>query len=548
MSLVNKHIGCGLAVCLSALLLLQGCADDDMVQLDMQEPETLSAYDYLKDYGVLKSYNDHIGVIMDASDLTGGGMESRIAVSNFAEIAPGGMYSHASVIKANGNIDSTTIVAVRKSVAGKDLTLLGTPLVWHRQQNVTYLSSQLEPNIIRPDGDEGGYALKMTNTAIGGSVTSEQVAHTFARTPRVEPGIMYKLKMWIRGTNAGSIRIEAYSNGRGSRFSPEITVTSDWTYVETFTTIATGVTGLTSILFDLGGYVGTVYVDDIELKEWNANRQREVGRNLNTVNTNLDDAEATANSMSIQTDENGSLEDVGCSALGEGYDPLATYVEKTDEEKSAILTAEMQRYIDGVMGAAGGSTSDWIVVKEPLATDDGDATCFYWQSYLGGTGYAVTALAEAARHTTGKLYVEESGLDTDLDKCSRFTSYVTSLESQGAKVDGLAVTIDAYVDSTSTANVGQMLQWLAATGKMVRISDLNVTISGATSDNVTEAQLKKQAEMYGDIIKAYNDNVPEAQRGGITIHQTLDNGTPNGLWNRSYSRKHAYGSVAEALK
>lgn len=548
MSLINKHIGCGLATCLSALLLLQGCADDDMVQLNMQEPETLSAYDYLEDYGVLKSYNDHIGVIMEAADLTGGGMDSRIAVSNFAEVAPGSMFSHASAIKANGSIDTTTIARVRKSVSGSGITLLGTPLVWHRQQNVTYLSSQLEPNIIRPDGDEGGYALKMTNTALGGSVTSEQVAHTFARTPRVEPGIMYKLKMWIRGTNAGSIRIEAYSNGRGSRFSPDIAVTSDWTYVETFTTIATGVTGLTSILFDLGEYVGTVYVDDIELKEWNPTRQREVGRNLNTVNTNLDDAEATANSMSIQTDENGSLEDVGCSALGEGYDPLATYVEKTDEEKRTILTAEMQRYIGGVMDAADGSAGDWIVVKEPLAEDDGDATCFYWQSYLGSTDYAVTALAEAARHTTGKLYVEESGLDTDLDKCARFTSYVTALEAAGAKVDGVAVTIDAYVDSTSTANVGQMFQRLAATGKMVRISDLNVTIGGATSDNVTEAQLKQQAQLYGDIIKAYNDNVPEAQRGGITIHQVLDNGTPNGLWNRSYSRKHAYGSVAEALK
>lgn len=174
----------------------------------------------------------------------------------------------------------------------------------------------------------------------------------------------------------------------------------------------------------MGQYVGTLYVDDIELVEWNENRQREVGRNLNTVNTNLDDAEQTANSIAVRTDANSSLEDVGCSDLGEGYDSLATYVEKTYDEKRTIAIAEMQKYVGGVI--------------------------------------------DAAKDDSGKLYIEESGLDTDLTKCAQFVNYISAVESQGGKVDGVAVSIDANTTTTSVDNIAQMFQSLAATGNTHR--------------------------------------------------------------------------------
>lgn len=524
------------------------CADTDMVQLNTQEPETLSAYDYLKGYDVLKSYSSNIGVIMDAGSLTDGSMNYRIGVSNFGEVVPGSTFAHATAIKANGTVDSTGIAKIATAAQKAGVRLLGTPLVWHKQQNTTYLTSQLSANVIRPEGDDGGYCLKMTNNTLSSNPNDEQVAYTFARTPRVEPGITYKLKMMVRGTVEGTIRVQTYANGRGSRFSPDITVTKDWTKVEATNSMATGIRGLTSILFCLGQYVGTLYVDDIEIVEYNTRTQKEVGKNLNTTNTNLDDAEQTAKSIAVQTDTNGTLEDVGCSALGEGYDALATYVEKTDAEKQAIVKAEMQKYISGVMTAAGSATDDWIVVKEPLTEDDGDVSCFYWQSYLGSTGYAVAALSEAASHTTGKLYIEESGLDEDLDKCARFVSYASTIESEGARVDGLAVTISADTELTSVTNVNEMFRRLAASGRMVRISDLQVSIGGLTTDEVTEEQLKQQASLIGDIVKAYMDNVPAAQRGGITLHQILDGTQPLGLWSSDYSRKHAYGSVCAALQ
>ena len=520
-----------------------------MEQLTTTEPQSLAAYDYLNGYDVLKSYSDHIGVMMDAETFMEKGMAYRIAVNNFSELAPGRVFSHGRVVKANGTIDTDAITKLQKLTTSHGMKLLGTPLVWHQQQNTTYLNARLAPNVIRPEGDDGGYCLKMTNTALATAAASAQVAYTFAKTPQVEPGIAYKIKMMVRGTAEGTVQVQTWSNGKGSRFSPDITVTKEWQKVEAINTMASGIKGLTSILFNLGQYVGTLYVDDIELVEWNANKQKEVGKNLNTVNTNLDDAEQTAASTSVQTDSDGTLEDVGVSELGEGYDPLATYVEKTDVEKRDIVSAEMQRYIDAMMEVGGTEMADWIVVNDPLAEVKDEGSLFYWQQYLGASNYAVEAFKRAAANSnSGKLFVGESGLTGDMTKCNQLIAFIQTVEGQGARVDGIAVSIAADTEATSIDAVKQMFSILAATGKLIRINDLQVAIAGGvTTDEATEQQLKQQATMLENILKTYTTQVPVAQQAGVTLHQVLDTTQPLGLWSIDFDRKHAYGAVCRSL-
>ena len=537
---MKKNIICSFVL----LAGLWSCgADTDMEQFTMNEPETLASYDYLKDYDVLKSYSSDVGVIIPLQSFMAKGMEYRIAVSNFAELLPDSLFSHGKCIKANGTVETTGINDVKEVANPLGIRLIAAPMIWHRQQNATYLNSQLSPNVIRPEGDDGGYCLKMTNNAMCSNISDAQVIHTFAKTPRVEPGISYKLKMMVRGTAEGTIQVRTYSSGKGSKFTPDVTVTKDWKKVEIINTMASGIKGLTSILFYVGNYVGTLYVDDIELVEWNDSRQKEVGKNLNTVNSNLDNAEQTAASIDIQANEQGTLEDVVCSALGEGYDPLATYIEKTDEEKQTIITAEMKRYISSVMEAGGDCVKDWFVVRDPLEPVTDDGSLFFWQQYLGDVDYAVTAFKEAAQHTDGRLYIEES----ELAKVGQLVSYVSSVEAKGARIDGIAIKIEVDVENVNIESIVQAFKSLGATGKYIRISDLIVRI-GVTSDEVSETQLQQQAKLLSDILQAYYSNVPEAQRGGVILHQTLDSDQPLGLWDSNYQRKHAYGSVASELK
>ena len=521
--------------------LFTACADTDMVQMQIEEPVSLADHDYLKSYDALKTYGD-IGVAMDAADWLADGMASRIAAANFTQLVPGTAFCHQQVVKTNGAIDTTVIAQLGARASARDMSLMSSPLVWHRHQNTAWLESLVSPNVIRPEGDEGGYCLQMTNTALAAAATDAQVAYTFARTPQVEPGIKYRLTMMVRGTAEGVVGCATYSNARGSRFSPDISVTRQWQQVSLTCTMASGIKGLTSILFNLGQYAGTLYVDDIALYEID-NKGREVTDNLNTQNADLDDMEATALSTAIQTDVNHTLEDVGVSALGDGYDPLATYVEKTPEEKRTILTEAMSRYLEGVMTVRSTNVSDWLVLNEPLDEDRAEGA-FYWQDYLGNPDYAVAAFREAARHTTARLYIGESGLAGNTAKQQRLVSLIQQLESQGVQVDGIAVTITATAGTQTDYAV--MFQTLARTGKFVKIADLQVAVE-PTDGIVTESQFIGQAEVYRDILTAYCDQVPAAQRGGIVQHQVLDTDQPLGLWSQDYSRKHAYGAVAEIM-
>lgn len=537
--------------------LLASCADDDMTQLTPNEPESLSTYDYLKDYNVLKSYADfNIGAKLDETTFLDDGVEFRIAASNFSEVLPGTVFSHGETVKANGSVDSTSIISIMDRAKEQSMNIFAYPMMGNSSLNSTYLTSKLEPNVVRPEGDDGGYALKMTNTVMCDAAADAQVAYTFARTPSVEPGIKYKLTFMVRGTAAGTAQCATYSNGKGSRFTPSFKVTTEWTEVSMTNIIASGITGLQSILFNIGQYLGTMYVDNIklyELDDWD----EEATDNLNTLNMDLDDAETTAASIKIQTSNDG-LEDVGVSDLGEGYDPLATYIEKTDEEKVTILESEIDNYLGNVITAANDYVSDWAIVCNPLdgtevATSGGNALGsgqFFWADYMG-KDYVVDAFKTAAKYadSTDKLYICEEGMESDEDKCEALLSLITYVEGQGARIDGIGTTINVTTTTADRDQISTMLSKLAATGKMVKITDLTIAIGDdVPTDSVTEEQAKAQSDLYEYIVKTYMQQVPASQRGGIIQTFILDGTSPVGLWNSSYSRKHAYAGFANGLK
>lgn len=542
------------AVCMA---LLASCADTDMVQMGMDEPETLAAYDYMKQYGALKDYATFgIGANVDVAALTDGGMEYRIAVGNFSTLVPGTAFTHGAMVKASGALNTTTVSDIMESAAEKGMSVTGGPLVWSERQNSTYLNGRLDPNVIRPDGDEGGYCIKVTNN-VSGKMTDAQVAYTFARTPQVEPGVKYKMTFWVRGTAEGTIQCATYSDGKGSRFTPTVNVTREWAQVEMTNSMATGIKGLKQVLFNIGSYVGTLFIDDIKFYEASYDERD----NLNTLNTNLDDPEATADALSVLTDTNKGIEDLGVSLLGEGYDPLATYVDKTDEEKATIIRGEMTKFIADVTGEYGGNVHEWDVVCWPL--DDTDPTQlrsgtgkqlaggeFYWQDYLG-RDYAVFAFNDAAQNTADgdRLFIRENNLAGNAAKQDALISYISYIESQGARIDGIGVDIDTSVGSPNISGIGAMLGKLAATGKLVKISALTIGLGDdVTTDIVTEEQLKAQGEAYRTVIKAYMDNVPEAQRAGIVQGNLIDGTLPMGLWASDWSRKHAYGGFVKGLR
>ena len=113
---------------------------------------------------------------------------------------------------------------------------------------------------------------------------------------------------------------------------------------------------------------------------------------------------------------------------------------------------------------------------------------------------------------------------------------------------------------TTMEGIRAMLTKIAATGKLVKISELDMGIKegGVTvkTENVTSAQLQQMSDFYQQIVKAYFEIVPAAQRYGITQWAATDSpdssswrgGEPIGLWKLDYTRKPAYAGFADGLK
>lgn len=95
---------------------------------------------------------------------------------------------------------------------------------------------------------------------------------------------------------------------------------------------------------------------------------------------------------------------------------------------------------------------------------------------------------------------------------------------------------------------------MAATGKLIRISELDMNIideSGMeiSTINLTFEQERKMADFYTFILSAYAELIPAVQRGGITQWTIADSkNVPNGLWSDDYIRKPVYAGFAEGLK
>lgn len=238
-------------------------------------------------------------------------------------------------------------------------------------------------------------------------------------------------------------------------------------------------------------------------------------------------------------------------------------VDKTDEEKAQIIGEAMESWISQMVSHYKNDVHAWDVVNEPMNdigqlrngknVTDPAADEFYWQDYLG-KDYAVTAfkLARQYGNLTDKLFINDYGLENSLSKCDGLIDYVSYIESKGAQVDGIGTQMHLSL-SSDTTKIAQMFQKLAATGKLIKISEMDIRIG---TSSPTPDQYAQQAALYRYVINAYKKFIPESQWYGITVWCVSDhpdehvNWLPNDapcLWDNDYQRKHAYKGFADGL-
>ncbi len=258
----------------------------------------------------------------------------------------------------------------------------------------------------------------------------------------------------------------------------------------------------------------------------------------------------------------------------------------TPQEKKDTLLYAMDKWIHGMMDACRDEEGNllvkaWDVVNEPIGgngqlqhgkADDKDN--FFWQDYLGDLDYVRSAVKFARQYGGDdlKLFVNDYNLEYDWDasgnkKLESLISWINKWESDGVtKIDGIGsqMHISCYADATEAQKrkdlIVKSFQMMAETGKLVRISELDMGYVDANGNAVktvemTEEQHHQMADFYKWIIQQYKTIIPPAQQWGITLWCATDApadsgwrpGEPVGIWDQNYYRKHVYAGIADGL-
>ena len=278
----------------------------------------------------------------------------------------------------------------------------------------------------------------------------------------------------------------------------------------------------------------------------------------------------------------------------------------TPQEKSDTLTWAMNKWISGMMQATEGKVKAWDLINEAIsgggnvngfyalqteATSEHNPQDFYWQDYFTPEMYGpivekaardAYAAVEGTNPEDLKLFINDYNLESDWDNNKKLTSLVYWIgvwEKKGkelgwnTKIDGIGsqMHISYYekpdILESKKKHIQNMLKIMAETGKLVRISEIDMGYVDKDGKDVTTAQLEKlpieervakekaMAEHYKWIIEQYFKIVPVSQQYGICQWCLTDSptdsgwrpGQPVGLWNLNYQRKPAYGGFADGL-
>lgn len=369
-----------------------------------------------------------------------------------------------------------------------------------------------------------------------------------------ENGTTYHLKMKIKGSVAGEFGagFQNPDGYKGCGDFPTINVTTDWKEVDVTTTCNGD--NAKRLLLNIGKYAGTLYIDDFEVY----------------------------------------------------YTKSSNGIPLTPKEKSDILTLAMNKWISGMMQATEGKVKAWDLINEAVsgggnvngfyalqteATSEHNPQDFYWQDYFTPEMYGpivekaardAYAAVEGTNPADLKLFINDYNLESDWDNNQKVKSLVYWIgvwEKKGkelgwnTKIDGIGsqMHISYYenpqtLESKKTA-IQNMLKIMAETGKLVRISEIDMGYVDKDGKDVSTAQLEKlpidervakekaMAEHYKWIIEQYFKIVPVNQQYGICQWCLTDSpansgwrpGQPVGLWNLNYQRKPAYGGFADGL-
>ena len=555
------------------LLLTAGMCVPTMAQksFELGKPND-DNYRYLDGYKALKEYIDYskypnfkLGAGTTVNTYLSNSTYKSMINNNFTETVAGNAMKMASCVDGNGNMNFTNVKKYVNAADKSGINVYGHTLAWHSQQPKAWLLKLLADKKVEGGEDvwetvankdfrsdktigwkatesEWGYSTSFSSTD-GLKVTTTksypwQVQFVPMSDIALTSGKTYTMTMTVKGTGSGKLDGRVGDWSGGANFSLNFNTEWNDVKVEVKPTLANNF-----ILLHVVNYVGDVYIKNIKF---------------------------------------------------EGYEGQTRPL--TQEERHDTLVWAMDKWIKGMMEACDGKVKAWDLVNEAVAGADNDrdgyydlqhsegyaqgtwdvgGDAFYWQDHMGDLEYIRQACRLARKYGPEDivLFINDYNLESDWDNNKKLKSLINWIEKWEAdrvtKIDGIGTQmhISCFENNTHQNNIKkhitQMFQLMANSGKLVRVSELDMGYVrgsnrwGASSktNELTEAEHKKMADFYEWIIKEYFRIIPPEQQWGICQWCTTDapansgwrGGEPVGIWDINNYRKHVYAGFVRGL-
>ena len=416
-----------------------------------------------------------------------------------------------------------------------------------------------------------------------GNAWEAQCAYTF--DDALQAGKKYIIQFYAKSTSAAGELQFQYQNG--STYSSQggyntFSVGTDWVKCEfTFTP---AYDDANRIILNFGKVGATYYIDNIKFGL--AKDQSTAVRGIQYV--------LAKNGKARKATRAGSK---------------MYYILKTPAEKQAALEGAMEAWVSGVANHLKEKNVvpfGYEVINEPIAdgsnmyrglsegafggtwTDDDGNTQYdaapteddangltlnwgsghwYWGYYVPDYHIKAFQLARKYLPTDTKLFVNDYNLETSPKKLEALIKFVKEIDEKNGSpiVDGIGTQMHVTLNCSDNAEknaaniaelktkVDAMFQTMAATGKLIRVTELDLSLgTGTPSSN----QYKAQSDAYRMIVESYKANVPEAQQSGITVWSLSDNEAEHEYWlkgqvpnlfDKDYKRKWAYKGFCDGI-
>ena len=555
------------------LLLTAGMCVPTMAQksFELGKPND-DNYRYLDGYKALKEYIDYskypnfkLGAGTTVNTYLSNSTYKSMINNNFTETVAGNAMKMASCVDGNGNMNFTNVKKYVNAADKSGINVYGHTLAWHSQQPKAWLLKLLADKKV--DGGE-----EVWKTAANKDFRSDKTIGWKAKESEWDYSTSFSSTDGLKVTTTKSYPWQV-------QFVPmsDIALTSGKTYTMTMTVKGTG-SG------KLDGRVG----------DWSGGANFSLNFNTEWNDVKVE-VKPTLDNNFILLHVVNYVGDVYIKNIKfEGYEGQTRPL--TQEERHDTLVWAMDKWIKGMMEACDGKVKAWDLVNEAVAGADNDrdgyydlqhsegyaqgtwdvgGDAFYWQDHMGDLDYIRQACGLARKYGPEDivLFINDYNLESDWDNNKKLKSLINWIEKWEAdrvtKIDGIGTQmhISCFENNTHQNNIKkhitQMFQLMANSGKLVRVSELDMGYvrgsnrwgaSSKTAD-LTEAEHKKMADFYEWIIKEYFRIIPPEQQWGICQWCTTDapansgwrGGEPVGIWDINNYRKHVYAGFVRGL-